>query len=133
MNKYRAKKTIVDNIQFDSLFEAKVYKDLKLLENLGQIKDLELQPKFLINEGEVYNCNFTKKGKTKIAGNYYTPDFKYRDSDGSSVVVEAKGMKTEAYQLRKKLFLKRILKTGKCDRFAEMTKIGTKIYQREGK
>ena len=70
MNKYFNKKTVVDGIQFDSKLEANRYCELKLLEKSGEIKDLKLQPKFLLQE------SFKKNGKTyrKVE---YIADFTY--------------------------------------------------------
>lgn len=70
MNKYRNKKIQVDMYVFDSIAESKRYKELKLLERAGEISELELQPKFLLQEG------FKKNGKTyrKIE---YIADFMY--------------------------------------------------------
>ena len=70
MNKYRNKKIQVDMYVFDSIAESKRYKELKLLERAGEISELELQPKFLLQEG------FKKNGKTyrKVE---YIADFMY--------------------------------------------------------
>ena len=70
MNKYKNKKTQVDMYVFDSIAESKRYRELKLLERVGEIKDLELQPRFLLQE------SFRKNGKTyrKIE---YRADFMY--------------------------------------------------------
>lgn len=110
MSKYNSRKTIVDGIKFDSLKEANRYYDLKLLERVGEIKDLELQPRFLLQE------SFKLRGVThrKIE---YVADFKYFDVKEDIVVVEdSKGFKTDVYRLKKKLFLK--LYGDKC-RFIE--------------
>ena len=45
-SKYKAVKTIVDGIKFDSKKEAKRFQDLKLLERACVIENLELQPRF---------------------------------------------------------------------------------------
>ena len=45
-NKYRAIKTEVDGIVFDSRSEARRFRVLKLLEKAGEITGLECQPKF---------------------------------------------------------------------------------------
>ena len=68
--KYKNKKTQVDMYVFDSIAESKRYKELKLLEIAGEIQGLELQPRFLLQEG------FKKNGKTyrKIE---YMADFMY--------------------------------------------------------
>ena len=70
MNKYRNKKTQVDMYVFDSIAESKRYKELALLQKAGKIQNLELQPKFLLQE------SFKKNGKTyrKIE---YIADFMY--------------------------------------------------------
>lgn len=70
MNKYRNKKVQVDMYVFDSKAESKRYKELALLEKVGEICNLELQPRFLLQE------SFKKNGKTyrKIE---YIADFMY--------------------------------------------------------
>ena len=70
MNKYRNKKVIVDDYIFDSIQESRRYKELKLLLRAGEISDLQLQPRFLLQEG------FKKNGKTyrKVE---YIADFMY--------------------------------------------------------
>ncbi len=70
MNKYRNKKVIVDGEEFDSKKEGNRYKELKLLLKAGKISNLELQPRFLLQDG------FKKNGRTfrKIE---YIADFKY--------------------------------------------------------
>ena len=45
-NKYKNRKVIVDGIKFDSMKEARRYKELKLLERGRAITDLVLQPKY---------------------------------------------------------------------------------------
>ena len=70
MNKYRNKKVIVDDYIFDSIQESKRYKELKLLLRAGEISNLQLQPRFLLQKG------FKKNGKTyrKVE---YIADFMY--------------------------------------------------------
>lgn len=99
MTKYRAKKTEIDGIKFDSKKEAKRYIVLKALESKGEIKNLTLQPKFLLQEG------FRKNGKAyrKIE---YVADFMY-EQDGKLIIEDVKGMKTDVYKLKQKLFEKR--------------------------
>ena len=73
MNKYRNKKVIVDDYIFDSVQESRRYKELKLLERAGEISNLKLQPRFLLQD------SFKKNGKTyrKIE---YVADFMYCQS-----------------------------------------------------
>lgn len=70
MNKYKNKKVQIDMYVFDSIAESRRYKELALLEKAGEIENLQLQPKFLLQE------SFKKNGKTyrKIE---YIADFSY--------------------------------------------------------
>lgn len=100
-HKYHAKKTVIDGITFDSKKEAMRYKELKALERVGKIDMLELQPRFELQE------SFKHEGKT-IRKIEYVADFIYRDLSTLELVVEdVKGVKTDVYKLKKKLFLKR--------------------------
>ena len=93
LSKYKAKRTEIDGIKFASKKEATRYQELKLLEKAGEIKELELQPKFPM----VINC-------AKICT--YIADFKYYDNDLKDYVVEdVKGFRTQVYSLKKRLLL----------------------------
>ena len=98
-SKYKAKKTTIDGITFDSNAEAKRYKELKLLERGGAIKNLSLQPRFLLQEGFV-NIHTSKK----VRAIEYVADFQY-DENGITIVEDVKGMKTSDYKIKRKLFL----------------------------
>jgi hypothetical protein len=100
-NKYSNKKVIIDNIKFDSKREAARYKQLIILESSGKIVDLELQPKYILQESFKYNDQ-------TIRAITYSADFRYIDvSSGQLIVEDVKGMKTDVYKLKKKLFLKK--------------------------
>lgn len=88
-NKYGAVKTQVDGITFASKKEARRYTELKLLERAGQIRNLELQPRFdfIING---VNCGF------------YKADFRYFEGQ-KRIVEDCKGMRTPIYALKSKL------------------------------
>ncbi len=98
MNKYRNKKVIVDGEEFDSKKEGNRYKELKLLLKAGKISNLELQPRFLLQDG------FKKNGRTfrKIE---YIADFKYIEN-GKTIVEDVKGMQTDVFKLKHKIFEK---------------------------
>lgn len=98
MNKYRNKKVIVDEKEFDSKREGNRYKELKLLERAEKIKDLELQPRFLLQD------SFKKNGRTfrKIE---YVADFKYIEN-GKTIVEDVKGIQTDVFKLKHKIFEK---------------------------
>jgi hypothetical protein len=98
-NKYCNIKMWYKGIKFDSKKEMDRYKELEWLESNDYICYLELQKKFLLQEGYV-----NKKGK-KIRPIYYIADFYYFDiTKGEWVVEDVKGIKTEVYKLKKKLF-----------------------------
>ena len=96
MSKYGNKKVLIDGIKFDSMAEGRRYKELKLLQRAEIIKELELQPKFLLQE------SFKKNGKTykKIE---YIADFQYIEN-GKVVVEDVKGKETEVFKIKHKLF-----------------------------
>lgn len=96
MNKYRNKKIIIDEHEFDSMAEGRRYQELKLLERAGEIESLQLQPKFLLQEA------FKKNGKTyrKIE---YIADFDYIEN-GKVVVEDVKGVETKEFRLKLRLF-----------------------------
>ena len=101
-NKYHNKKVTYKGIKFDSKKEMQRYKDLELLESTDYICNLELQKKFLLQEGYT-----NAKGK-KIRPIYYIADFYYYDYIDNKWVVEdvkaSKAYKTEVYKLKKKMF-----------------------------
>lgn len=97
MSKYNNKKTIIDNIKFDSKAEANRYIELKMLEKARKISDLELQPKFILQEKYINN-----KGE-KIRAITYKADFCYLE--GNKIVVEdVKGVETKEFKIKRKLF-----------------------------
>ena len=94
VNKYRAKKTVIDGITFDSKKEAARYCQLKILERAGQITGLVWDKKAMHYPLAV---NGLKIG-------VYTPDFEYVDVlTGQKVTEDCKGICTRDYLLRKKL------------------------------
>lgn len=100
-SKYNAQKVTVDDIKFDSRKEAARYEVLKGLQLVGKIDMLELQPRFEVLEGYRY------KGKA-IRKVEYVADFKYLDMErGVWVVEDVKGMRTDVYRLKLKMFLRR--------------------------
>lgn len=101
MSKYGARKIEVDGIHFDSFAEAKYYKDLKILKSSKQIKNFDLQPKFVLLDKFKDNTGKLQRAIT------YTADFIIEHNDGTLEVVDVKGMITQQYTLRKKMFLHR--------------------------
>ena len=95
--KYHNKKTVVDGIAFDSKHEADVYCRLLYYQRADLVKSIELQVPFILQDGYEFN------GK-KIRPIKYIADFVFIDCDDVKHVVDAKGMKTDVYKLKKKLF-----------------------------
>lgn len=115
MSKYGNRKVMVDGIVFDSVREARRYKELKALEATGALRDLQRQVKYtLIPEqrdfcNEIYtrgkNKGCFKPGKLLEKECSYIADFVYV-RDGKTIVEDTKGFRTEAYKIKRKLMLK---------------------------
>lgn len=102
-NKYHAKKTVVDGMTFDSRREADRYLVLKSMEEDGDIEDLRRQVRYeLIPAFDVDGKHYRPV--------FYVADFVYME-DGKEVVEDVKGMKTDVYRLKSKLFARRY---GRC-------------------
>lgn len=101
-NKYHNKKVIYDGIKFDSKKEKTRFITLKQLEKAGIIKELELQPKFLLLD----TIHYKDKTYPKI---YYKADFKYFDNEkGKYIVEDVKSLitaKDKVYRLKIKMLL----------------------------
>jgi len=93
-SKYGNKKTVVDGIKFDSKWESQRYLYLKSLEKADRVRNLELQPKFIITVNAQKICT-------------YIADFQYDKelADGSweHIVEDAKGVETPEFKLKNKL------------------------------
>lgn len=100
-NKYNAKKATVDGHTFDSKREAERYCELKFFVRAGEIRNLELQPRFLLQD------KFVDKQGNKHRKIEYVADFLYIDKLGRNVVEDVKGVLTDVYKIKKKIFLKK--------------------------
>lgn len=99
-SKYNNKKVDIDGNTFDSLKEGSRYSELKLLEKVGEITDLILQPRFLLLQ------KFEHQYNGKVQKMEYVADFMYYDTKEKRMIVEdVKGVRTKEYLLKKKLFL----------------------------
>lgn len=96
-NKFRAKKTTVDGITFDSKKEADYYCELCMRRCAGEVVDFDLQVPFELQP------SFKWQGKT-IRAIKYVADFVVQNRDGSEEVIDVKGVRTETYKVKKKLF-----------------------------
>lgn len=96
-NKYGNVKTEVDGIKFDSKKEAEYYCQLKLLKQAGEIKDFGLQPRYELQP------TFRKNGTTHRSITYVA-DFIIDNNDGTTEIVDIKGMETQVFKIKKKMF-----------------------------
>lgn len=94
--KYGNSKVTIDGRTFDSKLEAKRYGELKLMERAGMISNLQCQVPFELIP------KFKKNGKT-IRKMEYIADFTYTKND-ELIVEDTKGLRTEAYKIKRKLF-----------------------------
>lgn len=115
--KYHSHEVAVDGVTFASKKEARRYLDLKLMEQTGRIKGLELQKKYILIPAQREPDTFGPRGG-KIKGKLlekecaYYADFVYREvvpfapeEEYPVVVEDTKGFRTEAYKIKKKLML----------------------------
>lgn len=105
-----AQETTVNSIKFKSLLESRFYNYLK---SIDVDFDYEVE-RITLKEGFKPKCLFFKAEKgsikqdiSKVRGITYTPDFVIRLND-YTVYVEAKGFKTDSYNIKVKLFRKHI-------------------------
>lgn len=109
MSKYHSKKITFNGEKFDSKKEFQRWQELRLLEKVGAIQNLRRQVKFELiptqrgpditgpHGGE-------KAGKVIEYPICYIADFVYQ-RDGKQVVEDVKGVKTDAYIMKRKLML----------------------------
>lgn len=98
-SKYHAKRTSVDGITFDSKREADRYLVLKSMEEDGAIENLRRQVRYELIPA------FDVDGR-HCRPVFYVADFVYVE-DGKEVVEDVKGMRTDVYRLKSKLFARR--------------------------
>ena len=98
-SKYGSKKTIVDNIKFDSKWEAERYGQLKAMERAMFIRDLELQVPYDIVVNDVKICRYVADFRYKKESNHTITNDEYY----VEVVEDAKGFETPEFKLKKKL------------------------------
>lgn len=89
----------MDGITFDSKSEADRYLALKGMEEDGLIEDLRRQVRYeLVPAFDVDGRHYRPV--------YYVADFVYVE-DGKEIVEDVKGMRTDVYKLKSKLFARR--------------------------
>lgn len=93
MNKYHAKKCIADGIPFDSQLERDTYLELVRLHDIGIIKGVVHQRRYLL------------RSHSGIVIGTYVADFRCLLASGKVAVVEAKGYETAIWRRTKAHFL----------------------------
>ena len=86
-SKYGANKVEIDGIKFDSKKEADYYSKLKLRLAAKDIKGFCRQPEFILAPNLRYKA-----------------DFIIFNNDGTSEIIDVKGMQTQVYKDKKKVF-----------------------------
>ena len=100
MNKYNAKKVEIDGIVFDSRAEGRFYEHLLDLMHDGIVESFEMQKAYTLLDKFAH----PKTGKT-IRAIKYVPDFEVIYTDGRVEVVDVKGMQTDVFRMKCKLFM----------------------------
>ena len=85
MSKYKAIKTVIDGIRFDSLAESKYYVYLK---SCKDIKIISLQPKVYLTDSKIL----------------YRPDFLI-EKNGELIYVDVKGFQTPVFAIKARLWV----------------------------
>lgn len=121
MGKIYHKETVIDGIKFDSKTESEYYEYLIHNKAALDIKTIELQPKFLLQEkyilakdGRVFKESlYTEKEFKKLQREFpgctvqpinYIADFKITYNDNTIDIVDVKGIKTADFKLKEKMF-----------------------------
>lgn len=86
-SKYKAVKTTIDGIVFDSKAEGECYRILKLMERNRQIKFIERQPVVIMTLAKIK----------------YIPDFLIEEQ-GRRIYIDVKGHKTKDFNLKARLW-----------------------------
>lgn len=97
MSKYNNKKVEVDGHVFDSEVEAMYYNLLKERHINGEVESFEIQPKFILQP------KFRKRGKL-FHPITYSADFKVVHNNGRTEIIDIKGMETDIFKLKAKIF-----------------------------
>ena len=102
--KYGNKKIEINGVKFDSVKESKRYQGLQVMEVMGEISDLELQPKFDL----IKSVKFAGTDRAKPAIRYFA-DFAYTDTlTGRRIIEDVKSKITRespVYRMKKHMML----------------------------
>lgn len=97
-NKYKNKKVEYDGIKFDSKMERDFYIHLKKLQANGLVYEFFMQKNYVLIDA------YTRSDGTKVRASYYKADFEVHYSDNRIEVIDIKGMLTDVFKLKQKIF-----------------------------
>jgi len=97
-NKYKNKKVEYDGIKFDSKMERDFYIHLKELQANGTVYDFYMQKNYVLIDA------YTRNDGTKVRASFYKADFEVHYSDNRIEVIDIKGMLTDVFKLKQKIF-----------------------------
>jgi hypothetical protein len=107
MSRYGNVKTTVDGITFDSKMEARFYEFVKELRMTGKIGAFEMQVKYEIFPAYTFNGKKVRKVE-------YVADFVVYHHDGTEEIIDVKGVETDVFKLKRKMFEYKYQKPIKC-------------------
>lgn len=97
-NKYKNKKVEYDGIKFDSKMERDFYIHLKKLQANGTVYEFFMQKNYVLIDA------YTRNDGTKVRASYYKADFEVHYSNNQIEVIDIKGMLTDVFKLKQKIF-----------------------------
>lgn len=119
MGKIFHKKTEVDGIVFDSETESKYYEYIRDNKKALNIKEIELQPEFILQQKYIltpngkridyvndkqFKAEQKKYPKCTHQAIKYIADFKITYKDGTVDIIDVKGTKTADFKIKEKIF-----------------------------
>ncbi len=99
-HKYNAVPAVIDGIRFDSKAEARQYQTLKVLEGMGLVTELRLQPRYELQ------AKFTDAQGVKHRAVSYCGDFEFM-RDRVRICADVKGIRTAAFNMKWKLVIQK--------------------------
>lgn len=115
-SKYHSRKIEADGQRFDSKKEYQRWQKLRFLEDIGEIRNLRRQVKYVLIPAQYEQGEGTyakgrhkgepRRGKLLERECAYYADFVY-EFLGKTIVEDCKGVRTETYKIKRKLMLER--------------------------
>jgi len=96
-NKFRNKPKTVNGIKFQSTKEADFYIKLLMLKKFGEIKEIELQPRF------DYLITYSQNDLSLSKKTFYKADFRVKYTNNDVIIYDVKGVRTPEFIRKKKI------------------------------